>query len=68
MAVRTRPGDAARPGPLLTPDGRYLGVRGRLRRRSDPRLTRHLARAGPSADWLDSLSAQEPGDERGEQA
>ena len=67
MTVRTRPGDAARPGPLGTPDGRYLVVRGRLWRRSDPRPTRHLARAGPSADWFDSLRAQERGDQRGEQ-
>ena len=29
---------APRPAPLTTPDGRYLVVRGRLWRRSDPRL------------------------------
>ena len=26
MAARTSPGDAARPGPLLTPDGHVLGM------------------------------------------
>lgn len=30
--------DAVDTGPLVTPDGRYLVVRGRLWRRSDPRL------------------------------
>ena len=34
-----RPSGASRDGPVVTPDGRYIVVRGRLWRRSDPDLT-----------------------------
>lgn len=33
------PGAGAPGGPLVTPDGRYIVVRGRLWRRTDPRLS-----------------------------
>lgn len=35
----TEPGGTPDGGPLVTPDGRYIVVRGRLWRRTDPRLS-----------------------------
>jgi hypothetical protein len=58
-----------KPAPLFTPDGRYLVVRGRLWRRTDPRLSeerraeltrelmaaRRAVRAALAADDVDAL-------------
>ena len=46
------------PGPPVTPDGRYIVVRGRLWRRSDPRLSaaaREALGLSPAVPWKEGV-------------
>jgi hypothetical protein len=45
----------------VTPDGRYIVVRGRLWRMANPDLNRHMAENTPYADWYATLARSRHG-------